>query len=90
MKKSLIIVSFLILISFAFSSAWAEEVKIGIIDLLKVVEMSDAGKKAKDEMVAKIEKAESEIRKEEEKLLKMKEQIESQAMMLSATALADK
>jgi len=43
--------------------------------------------KAKDEMNAKIKAAESEVKKKQDEILRMKADIEKQAPMLSATAL---
>lgn len=68
----------------------AEDVRFGVIDMVRVLEFSDAGKKAKEELTGKIDAAESDIVKRQEELLALKEEIEKQAMMLSADALAKK
>ena len=68
----------------------AEDARFGVIDMVKVVELSEAGKKAKEELSSKIDAAESDIVKRQEELLSLKEEIEKQSMMLSADALAKK
>jgi len=86
--SSLLLTSTIILA--AASLVYAEDVRFGVIDMVKVVELSDAGKKAKDELTSSIEAAERDIIKRQEELLSLKEEIEKQSMMLSAEALAKK
>jgi len=68
----------------------AEDVRFGVVDMARVLELSEAGKKAREELSAQIEAAESDIVERQEELLALKEEIERQAMMLSADALAKK
>ena len=72
------------------SFAFAEDVRFGVVDMVKVLEQSNAGKKAKEDLKSKIDAAESDIVKRQDELLALKEEIEKQAMMLSAEALAKK
>ena len=72
------------------SLACAEDIRFGVIDMVKVLELSDAGKKAKEELSSRVDAAESDIVKRQEELLALKEEIEKQSMMLSADALAKK
>ena len=89
MKRITVLVAIIVALTFSVS-AFAADAKVGVLDLMKVIDLSNAGKKAKDEMNAKIKTAENEVKKKQDELLKMKEEIEKQAPMLSATALADK
>jgi len=70
--------------------AYAKDVRFGVVDMVRVLENSEAGKKAKDELSSRIDAAESDIVKRQEELLALKEEIEKQTMMLSAEALAKK
>jgi outer membrane protein len=91
MKRELSFFLFIFLFCFLFPAGIkADDLKVGIIDLEKIVEMSGVGKKAKAEMDAKIKAAEKEIKKKQEKLIEMKEELEEEAMLLPATTLAEK
>jgi outer membrane protein len=85
--------SFVVAIVFVLSlslSVYAADVKVGVLDLMKVIDLSAQGKKAKDEMNAKIKVAENAVKSKQDEILKLKADIEKQAPMLSASALADK
>lgn len=89
MKRISLLITFILVAVFTMP-AFAADVKVGVLDLMKVIDLSEAGKKAKTEMNAKIKAAEAEVKKEQDKLLAMKADIEKQAPMLSPTALAEK
>lgn len=89
MKRISLLITFFVVVAFTVP-AFAADVKVGVLDLMKVIDLSEAGKKAKTEMNAKIKAAEAEVKKEQDKLLAMKAEIEKQAPMLSPTALAEK
>ena len=89
MKRISLLITFIVVVVFTVP-AFAADVKVGVLDLMKVIDLSEAGKKAKTEMNAKIKAAEAEVKKEQDKLLAMKADIEKQAPMLSPTALAEK
>ena len=72
------------------SLVYAEDVRFGVVDMVRVMELSDEGKKAKEDLLSKIEAAENDIVKRQEELLSLKKEIEKQSMMLSAEALAKK
>lgn len=85
--------SFFVAIVFVLSlslSVYAADVKVGVLDLGKVIDLSAQGKKAQNEMNAKIKVAENAVKGKQDEILKMKADIEKQAPMLSASALADK
>lgn len=90
MKRLCALLLPLMILSTVPSLVYAEDVRFGVVDIVKVVELSDAGKKAKEELSSKIDAAEKDIVKRQEELLSLKEEIEKQSMMLSADALAKK
>ncbi len=89
MKRTSLLITFIIVTVFCVP-VFAADVKVGVLDLMKVIDLSEAGKKAKTEMNAKIKTAEAEVKREQDKLLAIKAEIEKQAPMLSPTALAEK
>ncbi len=89
MKRISFLVAILVVLFFSLS-LYAAETKVGVLDLMKVIDLSTQGKKAKDEMNAKIKAAENQVKSKQDELLKMKADVEKQAPMLSATALAEK
>ncbi len=81
--------SFLVLLAFLLTAffavhAWGEGGKVGVVDMIKVIDQSKQGKKAMDEMTAKLKTAKSDLEKRGTELLALKGQIEKNAMTLSA------
>jgi outer membrane protein len=72
------------------ANALAQEGKVGVVDMIKVIDQSKQGKKAMDEMAAKLKVAKSDLQKRETELVSLKGQIEKNAMTMSAEALAQK
>jgi len=64
------------------SSAWAQGVKIGFIDIQRIVAESQAGKKAKDRFQAQVKKAEADIQKERQDLEKLKTDLDKKGPLL--------
>ena len=89
MKRISLLVAIFVVLFFSMS-VFAADVKVGVVDLMKVLDLSNQGKKAKDEWNAKVKTAEAELKRKQDEVLKMKADIENQAGMLSASALADK
>ena len=79
---------FLLLIIFVLpvSSLAADSVKFGSIDLQKVLNESEAGKKAKSDLEVLIKSKESTIADKSKVIEKLKGEIEKQASVLSAEA----
>ena len=73
----------LALVSGAFA---AEGVKLGSVDIQKVLLMSDAGKDAKDQLALRAGKYEAEKNAKEEELKKLKSDLEKQGIILSENA----
>jgi len=88
MKKLFLILCMCIILPV---SAQAEEaLKIGILDLQKVLNECDAGKKAKSDLEALIKSKESVIEKKGVEIEKLKSELQKQASVLSAEARKSK
>lgn len=64
----------------------ADGVKLGSVDIQKVLILSDAGKEAKEQLAAKGNKYEGEKNTREEELKKLKGELEKQSVLLSESA----
>jgi outer membrane protein len=64
------------------SSAGAQSVKIGFIDIQRVLAESQAGKKASDRFQAQVKKAEAEIQKERQDLEKIRTDLDKKGPLL--------
>ena len=90
MKKAACVLAIVCAVMIISAGAFAAETKFAVVDLQKVLELSDAGIKAQKEMASKIDAAGTDVEKEGESLLRMKEELENEAALLSAEAYADK
>lgn len=66
------------------------ETKIGLVDMQKAIQTSSAGKKAKAELEAELEKKKKEIKKKEDDLKKMGEDLERKKAVLSEEVFGKK
>lgn len=66
------------------------EVKIGYVDLQKALNSSKAGVAAKTEIGEQVKKFEAEFKAKQDELLKLKADLEKQAVLLSDSAKAQK
>lgn len=87
--KRLMLLAVLLTLVFA-PAAMAADMKIGYVDLQKALNMSSAGKAAKEKMKAKFKDYDADVQKKQEELKKLKDDLEKQAMLLSAEARAAK
>jgi outer membrane protein len=62
--------------SFSYPALAANEVKLGSVDVQKILILSDAGKEAKAQLDLKARKAEKETNSREEELNKLKMELE--------------
>jgi outer membrane protein len=83
MKKVLFVAVILML---AVGHAYADNVKIGVVDLMKALNESDAGKKAKSELEDMIKTKQAVIDEKGKAIEKMKGELEKQSSVLSADA----
>lgn len=84
------IVLLMVCFGLAVTPAFAQTAKIGYIDLQKALNLSSAGKAAKEQIKAKVESYDGEVQKRQEELTKLKEDLEKQAMLLSEEARSAK
>jgi outer membrane protein len=70
--------------------ALAKDVKIGVIDLQDVLEKSDPGQKAIDELKGEFKDVKSKLDKKKQAIDELKQQIQKQSLMLSQEAQMDK
>lgn len=66
------------------------EMKVGYVDLQKALNLCKAGKEAKGTISALVKKYEDEFKTKQEDLLKLKNNLEKQAALLSADARKEK
>jgi outer membrane protein len=83
-----IVTTFALSLSLALASAafGADGVKLGSVDIQKVLLNSDAGKEAKEQLAGKANKYEGEKNTKEEELKKLKAALEKQNVLLSESA----
>ena len=83
-----IIITFILTLSLGFASAslGADSVKLGCVDIQKVLINSDAGKVAKEQLAAKVNRYEGEKNSREEELKRLKAELEKQNVLLSEGA----
>jgi len=86
-KLSLLLV---VLILLAGRHAYAEDVKIGSVDLVKALNESDAGKKAKADLEFLIKTKQSSLDEKGKVIEKMKQDMDKQSSVLSADARKSK
>jgi len=68
----------------------ADASKLGFVDLQKVLNLSAAGKTAKEQLSEKVKKYQEEINKKQEDLKKLKDVLEKQSVVLSEKARSEK
>ena len=66
----------------ALGTATGAEVRIAVVDMQRALNECDAGKKAKDQVKAKFEKSQDQLRKQREDLDRMKEDYDRKALVL--------
>ncbi len=78
----------LMLVCFALvaSPVMAQAQKIAYVDLQKALNLSAAGKEAKEKIKAEVQGYDAEVQQRQEELKKLKEDLEKQAMLLSEEA----
>jgi outer membrane protein len=67
---------------FVLAGVARAEIRIAVVDLQRALNECDAGKKAKEQVKAKFEKAQNQLKKEREELDKARDDFEKQAILL--------
>ena len=86
MKRIITAVALTLSLAIAPAAFGTDGVKLGYVDVQKVLIQSDAGKEAKEQLAAKGNKYETEKNSREEDLKKLKGELEKQSVLLSDTA----
>lgn len=84
MKQYVVFV--IVCLSLIASPVMAQAQKIAYVDLQKALNLSAAGKEAKEKIKAKVQEYDVDVQKRQEELKKLKEDLEKQAMLLSEEA----
>jgi outer membrane protein len=87
MKRMLMLGMVLVMMA---GQAWAADTKIGYLDMQQVLNMSEAGKAAKDQLQEKLKKYQDQINLKQADLQKLKNDLEKQGMALNESARAAK
>ncbi|KPJ64359.1 MAG: hypothetical protein AMJ45_05955 [Syntrophobacter sp. DG_60] len=90
MKRVRIFVVFCFLFLIFTALANAEDIKIGVVDLQKALNLSKAGKVAMAGLSKRFEKMKKELEGRQEELQRLKKELEKQSLMLSLEANRDK
>ena len=89
--KRIITMSMTVLLTLAIASGiCSAESKFGYVDVQKALNLSDAGKEAKEQLSGKVKKYQDEINSKQEELKKLKDELERQGVILSDSKKAEK
>jgi outer membrane protein len=80
------VVLMIVSLALVASPVMAQAQKVAYVDLQKALNLSDAGKEAKDQIKAKVQGYDAKVQQRQEELKKLKEDLEKQAVMLSEEA----
>jgi outer membrane protein len=90
MGRTLVMVPAIILMAAWVAAASAMELKIGVVDLQKAMELSEAGQKAKAVFQKKVDRVQSDLKAKQDELALLKEEIDRQSVLLSDEARMEK
>ena len=88
MKKLVLLI--LVAVALTVTPAIADAAKVGVVDLQKALNLSKAGKEAKGRITERVKEVEGKVEKQQNELKALKEELEKQAVLLSAEARATK
>ena len=71
-----------LLIGLMVSPVFADEVKIGYVDLQRALNDSNAGKRARDEFKVQVDKAQASLKKQKDELDGLREQLEKKSLVM--------
>lgn len=87
MKRLTLMVVMLVMVA---GSVWAAETKVGYIDMQRALNLSEAGKAAKDQLQGKLKGYQEQVNSKQAELQKLKNDLEKQGMTLNEAARAAK
>lgn len=90
MKKNICLIAGLVLLIFVWTNTSFAADKIGFINIQDIIQTSNAGKKAAEEFKVLVEKKKTGITAMEADVKKMKDDLDKQGAILTASARSDK
>jgi outer membrane protein len=90
MKKNIFVASVVTLLVFTWSAGSYAQEKIGFINMRQIIQTSNAGKKAGDEMKRIADRKQAEITALERELKSMKDELDKKSSVMTAKARSDK
>lgn len=90
MKKNIFVALVVTLLVFTWSAGSYAQEKIGFINMRQVIQTSNAGKKAGDEMKRIADRKQAEITALERELKSMKDELDKKSSVMTAKARSDK
>ena len=90
MKKNICLIAGLVLLIFVWTNTSFAADKIGFINMQQIIQSSNAGKKAAEEFKKIFEKKQAGIKAMENEVKKMKEELDKQGSVMTASARSDK
>jgi outer membrane protein len=89
--KRILTMSMTVLLTLALAAGiCSAEAKFGYVDVQKALNLSDAGKEAKEQLSGKVKKYQDEINVKQDELKKLKDELERQGVILSDSKKAEK
>ncbi|PKN17931.1 MAG: hypothetical protein CVU71_10400 [Deltaproteobacteria bacterium HGW-Deltaproteobacteria-6] len=90
MKKNICLIAGLVLLIFVWTNTSFAADKIGFINMQTIIQTSNAGKKAAEEFKKIVEKKQAAIQAMENDVKKVKDELDKQASVMTASARSDK
>jgi outer membrane protein len=89
--RKIIITGLTVLLTMALAAGiCSAEAKFGYVDVQKALNLSEAGKEAKEQLSGKVKRYQDEINTKQEELKKLKDDLERQGVILSESKKAEK
>jgi len=90
MKKNICVLAAVILLIFVWNTSSYAQDKIGFINIREVIQTSNAGKKAGDEMKKIADRKQAQITSAERELKSLKEELDKKSSVMTASARREK
>jgi outer membrane protein len=90
MRRSAVTLCAVIMMGMCLASVAEAELKIGVVDLQKAMELSEAGQKAKAAFQKKVDKVQQDLKTKQDELSKLKDELDRQSVLLSEEARVEK
>ena len=89
-RQAVLLIAGCLLAALMASSGAAAELKVGVVDLQKAMELSEEGQKAKAAFQKKVEQVQKDLKAKQDELGLLKEEIDRQNLLLSDSARVEK